>query len=387
MDVVTRAKKREELTQYIETTYPILNYTIEPDDLEGGAAAVFHHFFPNWDASKMHLKQFTDGLTNKLYKVVAVVDDTPRSGPEALRQKTALVRIYGAKTEIMIDRVQELRTLVCLSRVGLSSPLYGRFNNGICYGFVEGAPFTPDDMKGEDRFRQVAAKMAGFHAVDVFGDPVPSLFRTLRKWLEEIPESFEDPEKDARFKQQFSFQRCREELDFLEAQLSQVKTDIVFCHNDLLCGNILYQPPTAKNAEGVVSFIDYEYSSYNYRAYDIANHMCEMMGYTVDASKFPSKDFQLRWLEAYILGRKKVESTGSSSDNIVVTPEEVEELYQQVTRFSPAPSFHWGVWALVQARYSDLTNFDYLAYSAKLFDRYFQRKAEVYGSSSPQAEA
>jgi len=34
-----------------------------------------------------------------------------------------------------------------------------------------------------------------FHTVDVFGERKPSLFGTLRKWLQEIPESFEDEEK------------------------------------------------------------------------------------------------------------------------------------------------------------------------------------------------
>ena len=88
----------------------------------------------------MHLNQFTDGLTNKLYKVVGHVETTPHDGP--VKQKTALVRIYGKKTEILIDRERETRNLVCLARAGLVPPLYGRFNNGICYGYVEGVPFS-----------------------------------------------------------------------------------------------------------------------------------------------------------------------------------------------------------------------------------------------------
>jgi ethanolamine kinase len=62
-----------------------------------------------------------------------------------------------------------------------------------------------------------------------------------------------------------------------------------------------------------------------------------------------------------------------------VSQEDVEALYEEVKRFTPAPSFHWGVWALVQARYSSLESFDYIGYSSKLFERYFTRKEEVYG--------
>lgn len=65
-----RVKKREELQEWIRTRYPVMDFTVEGDDLETGAAVVFAHFFPKWDRSKMHLHQFTDGITNKLYKVL-----------------------------------------------------------------------------------------------------------------------------------------------------------------------------------------------------------------------------------------------------------------------------------------------------------------------------
>jgi ethanolamine kinase len=54
-----------------------------------------------------------------------------------------------------VRRESELTTLVCLAKLGICSPLYGRFNNGICYGFVEGKPFTPDDMKAPEKFKLV----------------------------------------------------------------------------------------------------------------------------------------------------------------------------------------------------------------------------------------
>lgn len=44
------------------------------------------------------------------------------------------------------------------------------------------------------------------------------------------------------------------------------ETDICFSHNDLLANNILLV-----DGEERVVFIDFEYSSYNYRCFDIAN--------------------------------------------------------------------------------------------------------------------
>lgn len=61
------------------------------------------------------------------------------------------------------------------------------------------------------------------------------------------------------------------ELSFLKAELSVLKSPVVFCHNDLLLGNVI-------NTPGQVMFIDYEYACYNYQAYDIGNHFAEFPG-------------------------------------------------------------------------------------------------------------
>ncbi len=44
------------------------------------------------------------------------------------------------------------------------------------------------------------------------------------------------------------------------------------CHNDLLSGNVLLSTDDVKDEDRAVFLIDYEYASYNYRAFDIANH-------------------------------------------------------------------------------------------------------------------
>jgi ethanolamine kinase len=59
----------------------------------------------------------------------------------------------------------------------------------------------------------------------------------------------------------------------LESKLRQLDSPIVFCHNDLLLGNVVYNE--AKNS---VTFIDYEYAAYNHQAFDIGNHFNEFAG-------------------------------------------------------------------------------------------------------------
>lgn len=66
----------------------------------------------------------------------------------------------------------------------------------------------------------------------------------------------------------------RIEFDELYDVLSQIPSPVVFAHNDLLLGNILYD----EQGEANVIFIDYEYADYNFQAFDIGNHFAEFAG-------------------------------------------------------------------------------------------------------------
>lgn len=180
---------------------------------------------------EIELNQITVGLTNKLYKLQVLQHEqaTEKEKNTNEEKKVALIRVYGANTENIIDRERETRNLVALATAGLVSPLYGRFKNGICYGYVEGHPYSVSgnffsenykscfpishlyfyfsDVKHEEKFLLVADRMAQFHEAKIPGDRSPTLFKTLRRWLNEIPESFEDPIMHDRFRKQFSIEK------------------------------------------------------------------------------------------------------------------------------------------------------------------------------------
>lgn len=54
-----------------------------------------------------------------------------------------------------------------------------------------------------------------------------------------------------------------------------LNSPVVFCHNDLLLGNVIYNSDNES-----VTFIDYEYAGMNYQAFDIGNHFNEFAGIT-----------------------------------------------------------------------------------------------------------
>jgi thiamine kinase-like enzyme len=63
------------------------------------------------------------------------------------------------------------------------------------------------------------------------------------------------------------------EFSALESELRPLNSPLVFSHNDLLLGNIVYDKSKAE-----VTFIDYEYAAYNHQAFDIGNHFNEFAG-------------------------------------------------------------------------------------------------------------
>lgn len=69
--------------------------------------------------------------------------------------------------------------------------------------------------------------------------------------------------------------------------LMKMKSPVVFCHNDMQEGNILLREDIE---EPTLVLIDFEYCSYNYRGFDIANHFIE---WTYDYTKAEHPHFSV----------------------------------------------------------------------------------------------
>ncbi|TPX62686.1 hypothetical protein PhCBS80983_g00349 [Powellomyces hirtus] len=317
---------------------PAFSYTVNHEDLMTGVETVLHHFFPSWKVeTDVKYVQCTAGITNKLVRCIHKPSDT-----------SVLIRIYGKGTDVLIDREQEMQNLLTLSNIGLSPPIHGRFENGLVYGFVPGAQFSVEDMRDPHKSSLVAAQLARWHKVEMPGvKAAPKLFSTMWQWLDEVPATYSDPEKEAKFTTSLHMTEIRKELAEMQQTLEALNSPVTFCHNDLLSGNIVYDEKTDS-----VAFIDYEYGSLSYRGFDIGNHFCEHAGFDCDWSLYPSKAFQIPWLRTYL----------ETSSSAPVDDSAVEALYREVAKFSLAAHFYWAIWALVQAEISDL-DFDYLDYA------------------------
>lgn len=181
-----------------------------------------------------------------------------------------------------------------------------------------------------------------------------------------------------------------------------------------------------------MQFIDFEYGCHSYRGYDWGNHFCEYAGFECAYSRYPDKEHVALFIRAYLsegatsppVSIPSPQSlhclplnfhgiapttflstilTGHLSDalndgfryvlifwlviNCLVTiafpslvvclqsDEEVEAAVAEGNFFALVSHQFWGIWALIQARYSPI-DFDYFGYSKLRWDEYYRRKEE-----------
>ncbi|XP_043943631.1 ethanolamine kinase 1-like [Protopterus annectens] len=120
-----------------------LNITVEEHNIQNGALELMKALRPEWDCSEIRIELFTDGITNKL--LACYVED--------MSKDVVLVRIYGNKTELFVDRDTEIKSFLILYAQGCAPQLYCTFNNGLCYAYMPGTALDPDHVRNPQIFR------------------------------------------------------------------------------------------------------------------------------------------------------------------------------------------------------------------------------------------
>ncbi|XP_066592107.1 ethanolamine kinase 1 [Prorops nasuta] len=331
-----------------------LDITIDENEINKGATEIIKKIRPYWPMDQLYFKVFTNGITNKLIGVYY---------PEHYNEMV-LVRVYGHKTDLLINRSDEIENILVLNKVGFTHSIYATFNNGFAYEFLEGETLTVDTVRNVEIHCLIAKRMAQMHNLkpthlEEFQESV--IWGKAENFMSLMPKCFSDASKQSRFQELIRpYEVLQSEYNTLKEELTKLGSPVVYAHNDLLLTNILYNKK--KNS---VTFIDYEYTGYNYQAFDIANHFAEFAGVdSPDFALYPDEKFQKAWLKEYL-------QAYNETDN--VDEKDVNKLYIHVNKFVLLAHFFWGCWALVQSQYSHI-DFDFLKYAASRFNEYFHRK-------------
>lgn len=378
---------------------------------------VANHLFPltdaeydaNHDVSKSSytLKVIQGGITNLLYLMTPNV--------ETEESKKLLLRVYGENTEVLIDREREEKLFYEVGSLGFGPKLYGIFGNGRLEQWYDNAHTVP--LHERKHCKKIAARLAEMHSLQ----PVllqkeastPLLWKTIDKWfgIASAVEFKDDHEKQTRYEQlnwpniakQIEIMRSilpsarnENDMDKLCAYLVQQQSDEqlkqmtqkqfndkvykiafnfmcenVFSHNDLLGGNVLHLEDTQE-----IKFVDFEYGSYNYRAFDFANHFCEYAGFDCDWKKhFPDKKHMKQFVHdylAFLCGHHQYKH--GVNENVTdlfcrrnaFTEKDYDSFLEAccdiVTVFTAIDHYFWGLWGVVQSKHSPI-DFDFTQYA------------------------
>uniref|UniRef100_A0AC34RE93 Ethanolamine kinase n=1 Tax=Panagrolaimus sp. JU765 TaxID=591449 RepID=A0AC34RE93_9BILA len=319
--------------------YKTVEIDLENDELiQKQTLSLIKDLRPNWKEDAIDFKTFTNGITNRVYRV------SHKAQPE----EHLVFRVYGKNTEKLIDRLRELETISRLEKLGIAAPLHAKFSNGIVCGYLEGETLDCTSVRNPHMIEKICEAMAKMHKIPLNENEEPFIFAKMRQFLNNLPKKYTCETKNLIFQKYFESNDLVEQFEHLRQILSELNTPVVFCHNDLLVNNILYD----KNNDQI-NFIDYEYADANYQLFDIANHFCEYAG--VDEPNYslcPTKTEKFKFLEIYFsyFYDKKVDQS------------KIEQTLKILPFFEAAAHFFWAIWALVQSANSTI-DFDYLKYA------------------------
>lgn len=313
---------------------------------ENDIVQIIPELIPEFDRMTMQIDNVKGGITNTIFKVT---QQQPCS-------RSVLVRIFGG-TDVFTeqDRRKENAIYLQLSEAGISPKLEGFFRNGRVEKWIPARNVTIDEMGTEIVRDGVAKAMANMHKFHPSNEEteetnhIPQVKDDVGAWAQEV----------ANLHSEGAVHIPGVDLQKSLALLKKVKnrmtehpsSTIVFSHNDALHGNIMLWEDGR-----TVSFVDFEYSSLNYRGFDIANFFCEVMGGTddghIDTTRFPN----LNWRTAFCRSYLKEASGANPRDS------EVEQLVLEADRFVVVAHLYWGFWAVLQSKHSSV-DFPYLFYA------------------------
>jgi len=304
--------------------------------------------------------------------------------------------------EGVVDREKEALIFLEMSKKGLGPKCFGVSEEYRIEEYVNARPIQNKEFNEPEFRRKLAISLANLHKVNIKGiDKVPLLERAFndptyfKSFEDKCNEEIYTPEEEAMI-EEIKTAVSKEEIEFISKILP--KDDPVFCHNDLLGGNILI-----RKEDNAVVLIDFEYGSYNFRGYDIGNMFKEStIDYSYSSapyfqfidSYFPSDDELREFLQYYIVysdmpseeQKKYGEKLVLNHDLLLEYIEQnnksqefnkrIENLFRETKIGALLSHYYWMIWAVKMCKQRQC-DFDYLAFAYAKYGYYRKLKEEL----------
>ncbi|CAI2349234.1 unnamed protein product [Caenorhabditis sp. 36 PRJEB53466] len=258
-----------------------------------------------------------------------------------------LVRIHRQPQSLVF-----VDTLVfsIFSERGVGPKLYGFFPGGRLEEFLPSRTMDADTILDAEVSRKIGAVLPRYHSIEVPVSQNRRCFQLMREWLDEYKSfgggdytitpttiTYSDHPKV------LTIEDISREIDVCEKWAADIyEHTLVYSHNDLACGNVLELNDTKE-----IVLIDWEFSSYNSRGFDIAMHLSETAldfrvpfppGIKISEELTDNPPNLELFCEAYIDADNKLKNR--SPDN---RQSEIRALIQEVEFFWPVTHLFWGI--------------------------------------------
>ncbi|KAI9215844.1 kinase-like domain-containing protein, partial [Blastocladiella britannica] len=274
-----------------------------------------------------------------------------------------------------IQRDREIYWLRKLSETGYGARMLATFANGRFEEFLDADTLTKRDLRDPQVSALIASKVCQLHnladqfplspGIERDRSAAPELWDSIGRYVTQVSDAMDAiletyPDRKARAEALGLNGRLTAALARIKQRLESLGSPVVFAHNDLQYGNLLRHSITRE-----IVIVDYEYSSFNYRSYDIANHFCEWMAdyhgdapHVLAAAQFPTLAERQHFYRAYIEAHHV---------NACVNAFDAEVMVSVLLSHA-----FWGLWGLV--READMLgrreiDFDFWEYGAQRIER------------------
>lgn len=266
------------------------------------------------------VKRISGGLSNFLYYISLPEDLNDKSSEILCNVQTAvnttkrfrkdsaacgdeptevLLRIYGQThgENALETMITESVVFALLSERNLGPKLHGLFPGGRIEEYIPARPLRTLELSDFKTSMKIAEKMGAIHSLNIPVSKEPEwLWNTMQRWLKNLRSIFEnirpqDREKpEVREIQQIDFVK---EVEWLRNLVERGIYPVVFCHNDLQEGNILYREPVVRSrreSDRSLSSLTESEASTSLIAERNTNASCGLIGNQSRKRSIPSDD-------------------------------------------------------------------------------------------------
>lgn len=328
------------------------------------------------DIDDLCVNQILCGLTNQLFEVRVVKQDTEKS---KIYRKKVLFRIYGKDVTMLYSAAFELEVFKTMSKYQLGPSLINTFDGGRIEEWLEGDPLNVNDLNNPAVLACLANLLGKYHTLSRHKtlpnhwDRTPCFYRRIKMWIDGVLSlkglQIKDINLDKYIKEADKY------IVFLKeyTKTDNPANDVVFCHNDLQANNVI-------STRNCLRLIDFEYSDFNYLSADIANLFVEStLDYTASTYPFFYVDktkyvcYELRKLFASVYLSVYLNISTLPSDEKMIKP-----FLEAVEVQAMSSHLLWGFWSLIRSFQTKSYNeFDFLLYAQERFTMYDEWKERL----------